>query len=180
MLQHEGEPGPKATSSVELTPDELSRVLNTAIQRHSDRDRHSGELASLEDALEIARQLNVPENEVIAAAESIRRERQLEALRPQKRAAVRMGRKHAFFAGLAGLGGLGAIVSWITANPLFVGFGLAIAAYLAVRWLLFSISDAEADRVELLPLAGVCRVCGRPAITPRATFCEEHAYKPPG
>ena len=182
MLQHEGEENrkPPASAAPPLTQDELSRVLHAAIQRHADAERQAGGLVTLEEALEIARQLDIPESEVLAAAEAIRRERELEALRPQKRAAVRMARRHAFLAGLAGFGGLGAIVSWLTTSPLFVGIGLLLSLYLAVRWLVFRISDAEADRVELLPLAGVCRVCGKPAITPRATFCEEHAYKAPG
>src|SRR5207244_4004612 len=97
----------------------------------------------------------------------------------QRRAAVRTGRRNAFFAALTGFGGLGAIVSWLTTNPLFIGVGLLLAVFLAVRWLILPISDDEADRAQLLPVAGVCRVCGKPAINARATFCDEHAYKPP-
>lgn len=181
MLQHEGEENrkPAGRAASPLTQDEISQVLHAAIQRHADAERQTTGLVTLEEALEIARQLNIPEGEVVAAAEAIRRERELEALRPQRRAAVRMARRHAFLAGLASFGGLGAIVSWLTTNPLFVGIGLLLAIFLAFRWLVFRISDAEADRVELLPVAGVCRVCGKPAITARATFCEEHAYKPP-
>jgi hypothetical protein len=31
--------------------------------------------------------------------------------------------------------------------------------------------------VDLPPVPGTCQVCGRPAVNPRSTLCEEHTYR---
>src|SRR5262249_37659529 len=172
-LEHQsGESGRQGTppAALELTGDELARVLRTAIQRQG-ATPPAGEVTTPADALEIARQLNIPEAEGMAAAEAPRREKELAALRPQRRAAVRAGRRNAFFAALVGCGVLGGIVTALSGIVLWLILGLALAAIACFRWLFVPISDAEADRVELMPVARGCRVRGKAAITPRAAVC---------
>ncbi|HTE19897.1 MAG TPA: hypothetical protein VK689_16150, partial [Armatimonadota bacterium] len=165
-----------------LTPDELQDVMSDAISRHSDAERRREEhstLATVEDALEIARTLNIPEEHVRAAVA----DRQRHKLRAERRAAARRSRGNAFMLALA----LSAPVLLFSLRGGVLRGGLVIVlllalvnAFLAWRWLAAPVTDAEADRVELMPVPGKCRVCGAPAYTPRATFCEAHRYKGPG
>jgi hypothetical protein len=171
--------------STRLSPDELQSVMQDAIARHGAAERQAEAaqelrtLSSVEEAMEIARQLDIPEEHVRAAL----RQRERELLRPQRREQAARKRRGEFIFSLvvsialtAAMGLIGALGSIL---------GLAVLAIwilplmLGLR-LLTAVSDAAADREELPPVAGVCRVCGAPAYNERATFCEAHRYKGPG
>jgi hypothetical protein len=172
---------------VRLTPGELQQVMNDAIQRHGQAERTAEQqtgISTLDDALEIARQLNIPEEHVRAAV----RDRGRLKLREQRRALVRARRRSAFLGslGLTVAAGLTALVTGTAVHLTWMGALLVTSPFLIVavllgfRWLAAPVTDAEADRTELMPVAGKCRVCGADAYAPNATFCEEHRYKGPG
>ena len=165
-----------------LTQEELSEVLNRAISRQGEAEKYSGAVSSLDEAVEIARQLNVPEEHVRAAAEELGRA----GMRARKREAVLTRRATAFTSAAIATGLAALLTVAVLALHLPLWLGLAPLA-LTVIWLVAAargrfapISDAEADRVELPPIPGECRVCGRPATIPRSTFCELHQYHAPG
>ncbi len=196
MLQHQkpesGEQAPNqagalpagAAGAPQLTSDELSDLLSTAIARQEGEARY-GDVATLDDALEIARQLNIPEQHVVAAAEELRARKVQEAehrltleQRTLRKRAIKAGRGRAFTTGTVLAAVAGVAASFFTGVFAWLALPVVAAAYLAARWLFIPVSDEEADRTELPPAAGQCRVCGRPAHTPQATFCEEHRFKP--
>lgn len=173
------EPEPKRNRALRLSEDELSAVLNDAIAGHSQVQRGPEHASTLEDALDIARQLDIPEEHVLAAARELQKRR----VRELKRGVVRKQRKTSFLAALA----LGAVVALVVLLiKLSIGgvisglVALLPAVYLGWRWLVSPVTDAEADAVELPPVPGQCRVCGNPAAAPRSTFCAEHQYRAPG
>lgn len=189
-LEHEQEPHTKSAPGPPLSSADLSAILDSAIARHSEALR--SDQTTLEEAIDIARQLNIPEEHVIAAAEELRRRKIEEAAeqrhgmgRSLRRARIRAGRRTAFLiaSALAAL----LIVPWFLdpASPTRPTTGYLIlcalpAVFFAWRWLISPVSDAQADRVELPLAAGTCRVCQAPASTPQSTFCEEHRYRGPG
>lgn len=164
--------------SLRLSYEELTAVLNDAIARHSEAERQTERPASLEDALDVARQLAIPEEHVIAAARELQRRR----VRELRRAAARERRKAPFLAALGLAAAIGLVVALVRpslgglVSVLLVGL---TALYLGWRWKVAPVSDTEADRTELPPMPGHCRVCGSEATTPRATFCTEHEYRGP-
>jgi hypothetical protein len=166
-----------------LSQEELSEVLNRAISRQGQAEQYSGDVSSLDEAVEIARQLNIPEEHVLAAAEDLGRT----GMRAQKREVIRARRRSALTAGVAVTVGATVLATLAVVAlhlPLWLGLAPLALAILwvvsAVRGLSAPVSDAEADRVELPPTPGECRVCGRPAINARATFCDLHQYRAPG
>jgi hypothetical protein len=166
---------------VQLTEDELQELLTDAIARQGEAQRRqdvSHTLSTLDDALEIARQLNVPEEHVRAAAAEIHKRR----LRERRRQLVRERRRADFLAALGLLVGVALVVAVVGASLaalIFLMLALIPVAVLGWRWLRAPVTDEEADRTELPPIPGKCRVCWRDAHTPQATFCEEHRYKGP-
>lgn len=175
---HEGGDGARK-AALKLSDDEMSTLLNDAIARHSDSQRTVAPSGTLEDALEIARQLDIPEEHVMAAA----REVQLRRLREVRREIARRQRKGPFIAALAIALAIAAVV--VLVKPAIGGILSALLAflpalYLGWRWLAAPVTDADADGVELPPVPGACRVCGASATTPRSTFCAEHEYRGPG
>jgi hypothetical protein len=187
MLRHENPEEQNRSAALELSRAELSEVLNEAIARQSEGEPTGTDVATLEEAIEIARQVNVPEEHVLAAAAALRRRKEAAALavrRDEKRELVRQGRQRAFLASAVGTA-LAAALAFVLA-PLGIAWAWGgaialalLALYQGARWIALPVTDAEADRVELPPVAGTCRVCGSPAYTPRATFCEEHRYQGP-
>jgi hypothetical protein len=163
---------------------ELSAVLDRALERQRESDARQQEFAArpttLEDALEIARSLNLPEEHVRAAAEEIVRRRHRDGRIPLVKA---RRKKQAIVAPVA-LGVLGLLFgvgsSAGTLGMALLGLLVLPVGYLWWCWLAAPVAEAEADRTEPLPVAGTCRVCGEPAVTPRSTFCEAHRYKGPG
>jgi Flp pilus assembly protein TadB len=161
-----------------LTQDELTALLNEAISRHSAAERQAETVTTLDDALDIARQLSIPEEHVHAAAGEIHKRR----TREQRRAIVRQRRKTAFLTALAISAAIGMVV--LLVRPSVGGLVSVLIAALPTLYLGWRASapvpDEEADRVELPPVPGRCRVCGAEATTPRSTFCTQHQYQPPG
>jgi hypothetical protein len=164
--------------SVRLTQDELTALLNEAISRHSEAERRAETVATLDDALDIARQLAIPEEHVRAAAGELQRRR----TRELRRVVVRQRRKTAFLAALGIAAAIGVVV--LLVQPSLGGVISALIAALPALYLGFRVaapvSDEEADRVELPPVPGQCRVCGSKATTARSTFCADHQYQTPG
>lgn len=189
-LEHEHDPQVKSPPGPALSAADLSAILDSAIARHSEALR--SDQTTLEEAIDIARQLNIPEEHVIAAAEELRRRKAAEAAehrqgagRSLRRARIRAGRRTAFLVASA-LAAL-FVAPWFfgapdAARPTITYFLLCAlpVAFFAWRWLISPVSDAQADRVELPLVAGTCRVCQAPASTPQSTFCEEHRYRGPG
>jgi hypothetical protein len=177
--EHEPDPdgraGGNANPQIALTPDELQEVLRSAISRQSGSYEPREQLSTLEEAIEIARQAGVEEEHVVRAAADLQQHR----LRGVKRAVARSRRamQLVLYVPLA----LG-----MSLFGLFLGlpWWLALFFWLPLAWLGWRVTqpvtDAEADRIELPPEAGVCRVCGAPAHSPRATFCRAHQYRAPG
>jgi hypothetical protein len=171
-----------------LTPDELQAVMRDAIARAGRAQRQAEDgpmvqnLATVEDALSIARDLDIPEEHVLEAV----RNRNLAKLREQRREGARTARKARFFMWLAaagafsaaavGLGLLGGIPWFLLFPTLACWIG---AVYLGWKWLFAPVTEAELEGQDAIPVAGTCRVCGAPAYNERATFCEEHRYKGP-
>jgi hypothetical protein len=166
-------------ASVRLTHDELTSVLNDAIARHSEAERQAERPATLEDALDVARQLAIPEEHVLAAAQELQRRR----VRELRRQVARERRKAPFLAAVGLAVAIGLVVALV--RPSLGGLVSVLlvtlpALYLGWRWKAAPVSDSEADRTELPPSPGQCRVCGSTATTPRSTFCAEHQYRAPG
>ena len=169
----------------ELSQDEISEVLNRAIARQAEAPLAHEQAGTLEQAIEIARQLNVPEEHVLAAAEELRLQRgqartaEERALqRAWKRQQVRARRQKGFLASLVAGVAAGGGMLLAQLDPAFLALlPLALPVLSGLR-LLTPVSDTEADRVEVMPVAGTCRVCGRDAHTPQASFCDEHRFKP--
>lgn len=167
------------SAKLRLSHDELTDVLNDAIARQSKAEFQTERPSTLEDALEVARQLAIPEEHVLAAAQELQRRR----LREQRRQVAREHRKAPFLAAVGLAIGIGLVV--MLTRPSIGGFVSVLlvalpALYLGWRWKSAPVTDAEADRTELPTTAGTCRICGATAITPRSTFCSEHQYKAPG
>jgi hypothetical protein len=178
---------PPGGNAVRLSEDELTQVVNDAIARQSEAERAREETAgmsTLEDAIEIARSLDIPEEHVLAAAEELQRRK----FREVKRAALQGKRRTSLGRWAAASGGALALLAaahfglgpgfpeWVAAVPALVSVP---AALLALRRAFSRVPDREVDRADLLPQAGTCRVCGRPAYSPSATFCDLHRYRGP-
>jgi len=169
----------KEQAPLRLTHDELTAVLNDAIARHSEAERRAERPTTLEDALDVARQLDIPDEHVLAAAQELQRRR----VRELRRQVARDRRKAPFLAASGFAVGIGMVVALV--RPSLGGLVSVLlvmlpALYLGWRWKLAPVSDAEADRTELPPVPGQCRVCGSTSATPRSTFCTEHEYRAPG
>jgi len=165
-------------AALRLTHDELTSVLNDAIARHSEAERQAERPATLEDALDVARQLAIPEEHVLAAAQELQRRR----LREVRRQVARDRRKAPFLATVSIAAAIGLVVALVRPSLgglISVLLVMLPVLYLGWRWKASPVSDAEADRTELPPTPGRCRVCWAGATTPRSTFCAEHEYRAP-
>lgn len=178
-LEHQQE-----SRGVRFSPEELEAVMKSAIARHGAAERDADWVmasgaTTLEEAVEIGLQLGIPEEHVRAAA----RESQQNRLRERQVETVLARRKTAFACAAAGL--VAGIIAFGLAGQRGAEVWLtALAAMVPVLgvfywWLRASVSEEEANRVAVIPVAGVCRVCGAEAYSERSTFCEEHRYKGP-
>jgi hypothetical protein len=169
-----------AASSARFTPDELNELLNTAIARHGEAERAQearASMATMDDALEIARSLGIPEEHVREAAAEMRRKQG--APRPAELARLR---RMTWMAGGTVL--VSALLLTFAVAPSVpvvypVGAGLLLMVTFAA-WAIMAARLGQARMAATLPAVGVCRVCGEPAYNERATFCEAHRYKAPG
>jgi hypothetical protein len=75
-------------SPIRLTHEELSAVLDGAIARQSHSTRAQGPLSTLDDAVEVAAQLDIPREHVLAALGELQQRK----LRQARRAAMRRRR----------------------------------------------------------------------------------------
>lgn len=158
--------------------EEISAILEAAQARSNSDPSAALDLpyrGGIEDALEVARSLNIPEEHVQAAAREILARRRAGAVQQRKAAP-------AWAMAAAGLlVGAGAI--WFMRAPFWSPFWLkllVIGLAAGAIWALIKLAQHGASiPVEQLPVAGVCRVCGQPAYNERATFCEEHRYRGP-
>lgn len=182
MLQQRSEEA-QTQNSETLTSDELSEVLNAAIAREQSSD--GADVTTLEDALEIARQANIPEEHVRAALEEVRTRRRREedsvlgiARQAERRLIVKAKRRRDFLMGTFFAGAAAAVGALIGAPVWILGGLAAFSVMLGARWLLLPVGDPDAMALEVITPPGTCRVCGREAHTPRSIFCEEHRFKP--
>ncbi|MFN3651544.1 MAG: hypothetical protein ACK47B_18365 [Armatimonadota bacterium] len=178
-LKQDRTPAPPAPG-MQLSQDDLSRLMSEAIARHGQQQRElerRAEVATLDDALEIARQLDIPAEHVLAIATRMMRERTA----PQRKQVVKARRRRTFFmaAGLAAGFLAGAVVLQVVPVWLAIVGAALILAAAGIR-MAMPVSDADAEGVELAPRPGVCRVCGDAAQSPASTFCEAHRYRGPG
>ena len=79
QLRHETEPeqaiDTSTSTSDRFTAEELNEVLNTAILRHDEALREEQSTATVQDAVRIAAELNIPEEHVISAARDLQARR---------------------------------------------------------------------------------------------------------
>lgn len=129
-----------STDEQGFTPDELALILRDASRRQESRA-----VASLDEALETARELGIDERHVLAAAAAHREKRARRAILHAH--AVRERNKLGHLAWSAAL--FAAIVtvaaSWNVAQLALVGFGIAAIAQ-AFRWLRAEISERTFER----------------------------------
>jgi hypothetical protein len=185
-LENEPSSQLEQSGSVRLTATEMDEVLNRAIARDSQGLQVEPRTATLGDAVEIAQELGISEEQVRASLVEVRAEKLQSGRRDEKRAVVRARRRRTAGVAIAGMAALTAFVLFGSAGgaaTIFTWFLIA-AGWLSVAWLILraqfaSVSDKEADAVELTPVAGTCRVCGAPASSPQSTFCDEHRYQGP-
>lgn len=171
---------PLTRGEMRLAQDELQEILGDAIQRHGAAEQarlQQAQLLTEQDLLEVARDLNIPEEHVAAAI----LERGKLKRREMGRIAARKGRWNALAAALVLLGaGIGALL--VTGGVLGIaiaGVGV-LATAIALIGVLLPVSDAAADAAAPPPPPGLCSVCGAQAQNPRSIFCERHRYQGPG
>lgn len=157
--------------------EEISAILEAAQARSQSDPSAALDLpyqGGIEDALEVARSLNIPEEHVQAAAREILARRRAVAVQ-RKPAPAWLAPALGFFVGMG-------CVLLLVASPFWLKFfGLGLALSSAVAWVLMQLASRGSGVAgEKLPVAGVCRVCSQPAYDERATFCEEHRYRGPG
>lgn len=159
--------------------EEISAILDAAQARSSSDPAAALDTpyrGTIEDALEVARSLNIPEEHVQAAAREILARRRVGSVKQQKPAP---GWAVAATGLLVGVGAIWFVRGGAFWSPTWLRLlviGLAVAAVWALIKLALHGSSIPAEQ---LPVAGVCRVCGQPAYNERATFCEEHRYRGP-
>ena len=173
--------GAAPPSAVKLSAGELDAVLQGAIARHGDSKSAEPAGTTLEEALDIARQLDIPEEHVLASVQDLQKLR----LRQQRRELAKARRRldsRVTLVIAAVVGAIGATLGLrggFSPLALLTLGGAAMLVFWALRAAMSPVTDAEADAFEIPPVAGVCRTCGVPAITSKATFCEAHRYKGP-
>lgn len=193
-LEHSPESAAKGPR-VKLTEAEVSQLLDEAMARHRQAEALPEKVLSIEDAVEIARTMGIPEEHVHAAAAELQRRRPAEAPvvleaaeLARRRDIVRSRRAQKFYLSL-GLSVFLTVAMWGlvgasggSAALLLLLTGGVLAAVLGTlaRWLWAPVTPQELEKLDVPPPPGRCRVCGARAYTPQATFCEQHRYKGPG
>jgi len=153
----------------DLTTSDLAEVL-----REASRIQESRELATLDQALETARELGIDEKHVVAAAEKVQREK---ARRARLRTVTRRRRaEFLHFFGLMLVISTFVLVAAGAPPAQMTLFGMSIAAFImAVKWAQAWAAEKKPDLVGSDGMEpGDCRVCGRAATSPRGHYCREH------
>ena len=164
-----------APSSIDLSGDELTVVLQEASRLQGEAMKQESEVPALKsegNVFAIAEELGIPEEHVRAALAAQRRKKQATG------GGLAVPLLTAGAAGLVAGVGLGLIgLPALLAAPLGV---LVAAGVFGVAFLAQLMKRNPAKAAGPPPVPGTCRVCFRPAHTPQSTFCEEHRYKPHG
>jgi len=166
----------------DLSSDELAEVIEKAARKQGeDLKQDDGKpVSTMDDAYALAQELGIPEEYVTEAAgdlevrkyagiriRSIRRKRLV-----QLAAMIGIG---VGAVGVAWLMNLGGFLTWLG----ILGIGGLIVLVALVRWLAVAIGDPNLKQIGPSPVAGICRVCGRTAVTAESTFCDDHRYRSP-
>jgi hypothetical protein len=164
-----------------LSSDELASIIKEAARRQGEdlkRD-DTKPVSTIDDAYAVARELGIPDEYVTEAAGD------LQARRFTELQVRQIGRKRLTqLVTMLGLGiGVVALVwmlgiGWLTFLGVAGLAGLVIMVAL-IRWLSVAIGDPGLKQIGSAPVPGRCRVCGREAVAPESTFCDEHRYKSP-
>ena len=164
-----------APSSIDLSGDELTAVLQEASRLQGEALKQESEIPSLKsegNVFAIAEELGIPEEHVRAALATQRRKQQ---------ATGRGTMVPLLAAGAAGLvAGVGLALVGVPAL-LALPLGVVVAAGVFALGFLAEMMKRNPAKTAGPPrVPGTCRVCFRPAHTPQSTFCDEHRYKPQG
>jgi hypothetical protein len=171
--QRRGQRPTASTDSAEdlsFTPDELTALLQQASQLDARKVEQSHPV-SLADALQTARDLGIPEEHVLMAAEDLKRSK----VKVARRRHALVSRRNAFirflFITLSVSIGMLLMSGLHTALVIFAAMSIPLLL-LGSRWIMARIDPTEGGHSG--PEPGVCRVCGRTAWNPNATFCTLH------
>lgn len=165
----------------DLSADELAAVIKEAARRQGDDLKREGttSVTTMDDAYALARELGIPEEYVTEAAGDLESRRFMESQIGRLR-----GRRLVQFVVWLGIG-IGVVAAASLLNLGWLAFLLAagvaglIVLVALVRWLSVAMGGADLKQIGPAPVPGRCRVCGRPAVTPESTFCEDHRYRSP-
>jgi len=166
----------------DLSGDELTSIIEEAAKRQGEalKREQSTSVTTMDDAYALARELGIPEELVTEAAGDLDAKRYTEARLGQ----IRGKRLRQFLAALGSGAGVLAIVwlmklgGWATLLTA-VGVVGVIVLIALVRWIIVAMGDTDLKQIGPPPVPGRCRVCGRTAVTPESTFCDDHRYRSP-
>jgi hypothetical protein len=165
----------------DLSSDELASVIKEAARQQGEdlKREQARSVTTMDDAYALARELGIPEEYVTEAAGNLESRRFMETQLGRLR-----GRRLVQFLGWLGIG-VGVVVAVSLLNLGWLAFLLAagvaglIVLIALVRWLSVALGGADLKQIGPAPVPGRCRVCGRPAVTPESTFCDDHRYRSP-
>ena len=164
----------------ELSSDQLTSIIEEAARRQGEdlKKEQSTSVTTMDDAYALARELGIPEEYVTEAAGDLDAKRYAELRLGQIR-----GRRMVQFLVVLGLGAAVVAAVWLAGSWLAVlaaaGLAGAIALIALARWLIVAMGDTDLKQIGPPPVPGRCRVCGRTAVTPESTFCDDHRYRSP-
>jgi hypothetical protein len=166
----------------DLTSDELTSIIEEAAHKQGEdlKKEQAKSVTTMDDAYALARELGIPEEYVTEAAGELDARRYTELRIGQIR-----GKRMVQFLAALGIGAAAVAIVWLlklgTWLTLLAAAGVAglIVLIALVRWLVVAMGDTDLKQIGPAPVPGRCRVCGRTAVSPESTFCEEHRYKSP-
>lgn len=164
----------------DLSSDELTEVITEAARKQGEdlKREQTSSVTTMEDAYALAREIGIPEEYVSEAAGSLEAKRYSSLMVSQIR-----GKRLVHFLAALGIGVAAIGVAWLLGGWLTflaaAGFAGLIVLVALVRWLAVAVGDTDLKQLGPPPVPGRCRVCGRTAVTPESTFCDEHRYRSP-
>ena len=157
------------TADLTFSPDELTELLKNASSLDTSRvaGKHP---ASLADAMQTARELGIPEEHLLIAAEDMKRQK----VRKAKRSIALFRRRRETMRYLTTMiavsGGVGLMSGSLhTAFVLFACMSIPLIGMI-IRWLT-AVFDTDKEPAAA---TGMCRVCGAIAWNENATYCSKH------